>query len=146
MDSRGRRIKEVAKRLGVPLKKVAQDLDITPQYLTKLISGKAEHASPRIYDAFCFKYGVNQEWLESGTGPAFNKGVGSKLILKLPPAEKKELEALVNAFIEIMTSGNEDAKTALKSLVTALHGTMQCEQENDGLKRDIEALRVSLNP
>ena len=64
------RILGIIESLGISKTEFANTLKVTPAYISKLIN-KGATPSDRLMDDICEKYGVNEEWLRTGTGEMF---------------------------------------------------------------------------
>lgn len=72
MSTLSERIREL--RGNISQQDFADTLSISRQYVALLESGKRE-PSPVLMDAFCHKFGIRREWLETGAEPMYPEQV-----------------------------------------------------------------------
>ena len=89
------RIKEARLALGKSQAEVAERLNVTPNYVYLIESGK-KVVTDRFKKDFCREYGVNAEWLITGEGDMF---------------ASQDLEQEITAFAaSILNSGSDSFK------------------------------------
>lgn len=73
------RISKIIESSSASKTEFANTLKVTPAYISKLIN-KGAMPSDRLMDDICEKYGINEEWLRTGTGEMFAQNFKDKQI------------------------------------------------------------------
>lgn len=74
----GKRLQELAKDLGITQSDLAKNLEISPQYISKLAAGKNQ-LSTKVAAKAELKYGISTEWLLHGVGDKYVENAELKL-------------------------------------------------------------------
>lgn len=121
--------------------------------------------SPDLLIRIAEKTGVSIHWLLMGEGSMYQKDICGAGISNehrvpykapetrtpaeapsLPTAPTPELQEVYNAFVEVMTSGDEGAITALTANALYFQNAVQNGRDLAELKRDMEVIKKRLNP
>lgn len=98
----GKRVKIIVKELGITQKKFAEELGLTDNYISKLISGVNNKLSDTVALLIQEKYGYSAEWILTGNGDKFintkNSFIKQKTIAALKSLSDEEIKAVM-AFI-----------------------------------------------
>ena len=100
------RIKLLFEQSGKSKAAIAQALDVTPSYITKLTNKADATPSSRLISAICREFRVEERWLRTGEGEMFVQSTRAQL--------------LADFMADVMTDTEDSARLALVSLLADL--------------------------
>lgn len=137
----GKRIRELRTKLHLTQSEFVRRTKITQTYLSQVETGKA-NISPHLVAAIAAEFGASRKWLETGKEPMFRadgegldrlppdaraciKRLTEHFVEKVPSSEAEETVEMARFLVDILTSDNEDAKTAIRSSLKAFRGMIE---------------------
>jgi len=109
------RIYSVRKNLGLSQKKFAENANLSQAHLGLIETGKRK-VNNRIVKLLCTSYGINENWLLSGSGSMFDDENNARLnrifenFKKLDPLSQEYVLKQIDLYLEMQEKQKENQK------------------------------------
>lgn len=117
-------LKELRKALSLKQGEFAQRISTTQGHISDIENGRKE-LSDRTIKLICLEFGVNEEWLRTGTGEMFSKNdnnVDGSLAYAMGKLAACENEDVKKALL-LLTELNDEQLIQIGNLVKSLKGS-----------------------
>lgn len=116
----GERIKELRKVLGLTLEKFGERLGVGKTAISKLEKGE-RNLTDQMAVSICREYGVNEEWLRSGSGEMFvPRSRNEKLIGFVDDVMSDEDDSFRKNFVDALADLEPEDWAAIEKFVKKL--------------------------
>lgn len=135
------RIRQIRKAKGLTLEQFGERIGVTKSAVSKWENGGRE-ITPQIAKAICKEFGVNEEWLNDGTGEMFTYDITSKLDdLAVANSLSADQRALVERFIKL----SPEARQAVIQYVCDVADQVRSKQIREPEEMSPEELHAELD-
>ena len=123
MDNILNRIRKVFENSGLTQTEIGKKLDVTPQYIWKLLNNDNSRPRENIIKGICREFMINEDWLRTGNGnPVMDKN--DKLTYYLSTISNGNDE-FIKSLIETYMELDQPSKDLLKKFVGILSEKIQ---------------------
>lgn len=118
MDNILNRIRKVFEDSGLTQTEIGRKLDVTPQYIWKLLNNDNSRPRENIIKGICREFMINEDWLRTGNGNLFMEK-NDKLTYYLSTISNGNDE-FIKSLIETYMELDQPSKDLLKKFVDIL--------------------------
>lgn len=123
MDNILNRIREVFEDSGLTQTEIGKKLDVTPQYIWKLLNNDNSRPRENIIKGICREFMINEDWLRTGEGNphvAKNDKLTSYLSA-ISCGNDKFIKSLIESYMEL----DQPSKDLIKKFVDTISEKIQ---------------------